>query len=218
MANKPIERTGTKYDDEIGMNTFCKTIGALLLAVNTIGCSGMMLAFVSDTELARRGEKAFEQSKAQCAQSSNREFVARVSCVSERLFESVGNTPGVERWEIITVQCDEANIVSFPGGKIAVNDGFARVAKTPDELAAALAVSVSQITLEQAKQRIATELVLSVASFSATGVHVGDPAAMDQFSAQRLLEADDAGRTLMVEAGFDPAASVSLLHKVVEKS
>lgn len=161
-------------------------------------------SLVSQTAINEMGAEQFAKMKNEYSVSSNEQFRVRVDCVFHQLLTAVKNEPDGTVWEFVVFADRTPNIIAVAGGKIAVYDGMSLIAETPDELAAALATSVSQITLRFINRRLSIAIM-------------GGEYASQSFSNEEYLMADSAGRKLMVAAGFDPEASISLLQKFAER-
>jgi predicted Zn-dependent protease len=130
-------------------------------------------------------------------------------------------------WDVVVFKDDDANAFALPGGKIGVNSGLLKVAKTPDQLAAVIGHEVSHVIANHSNERVstafATESGLQLASalagaasptqqqlFGLLGVGIAQFGVLLPFSRTQESEADAVGLDLMASAGFDPRQSIDL--------
>jgi predicted Zn-dependent protease len=114
----------------------------------------------------------------------------------------------------------------LPGGKIGVNTGLLKVARTQDQLAAVIGHEVAHVTEGHANERVSADfatqsslqLLSAVADASnpmhgqliallGAGVQIG---VLRRYDRKHESEADLVGLDFMAKAGFDPRESVAL--------
>jgi predicted Zn-dependent protease len=133
-------------------------------------------------------------------------------------------------WEVVVFDQDSVNAFALPGRKIGVYQGLLEVAATQDELAAVIGHEVAHVLAEHSNERLSNEyLVGTVVDMVAgrTGVSPGAYAALGLGAQVGILlpygrtqeeEADLLGLDLMAQAGFDPAAAVTLWRKMAQRA
>jgi predicted Zn-dependent protease len=134
------------------------------------------------------------------------------------------NNPG--NWEVNVFTDDSANAFALPGGKIGVNSGLLKVARSQDQLAAVIGHEIGHVMAQHSNER------MSIQYATQTGMQMlqalsGEASAEKQqlfallglgsevgialpFSRKHEAEADLIGLQLMARAGFDPRQSVTL--------
>lgn len=130
------------------------------------------------------------------------------------------------RWEVHLLNSKQINAFCMPGGKIAFYTGILQQLQLDDdEVAMIMGHEVAHALLEHARERMAksggTELLLrgAAALFGLGGL--GDLAAQGatqllslKFGRQDESEADALGLLLAAQAGYNPAAGVTLWQKM----
>ncbi len=188
---------------------------------------------VSQQQLDQLGAQAFAESKAKEKISGNAQQNAYVQCVVNALVAQLPPQWRATRWETALFVDDEPNAFALPGGKVGVNSGIFRVAKTQDQLAAVLGHEIGHVISRHHEERITrqlgTQTGLGVIGALA-GAAYGDGAAsavnqLGGMTAQTMFllpgsrvqesEADVVGQRLMAEAGFDPAQAVDLWQNMM---
>jgi len=125
---------------------------------------------------------------------------------------------GPQQWEVVVFEEEEPNAFALPGGKIGVNTGIVKVAKSQDQLATVLGHEVAHVIAHHANERVSQQAVAGtlmqvagatldprLAAALGAGAQVG---VLLPFSRTQESEADLVGLDLMASAGFDPRASV----------
>lgn len=185
------------------------------------------LLLIGDAQMQQMGETAFER-------LSETERVAgagpqqrRAQCVVDALVRQLPPQWSPQPWEVKVFIDDSANAFALPGGKIGIHTGLFDVARTSDELAAVVGHEIAHVVsrhgAERVSQQFAAETAMQLASAYAgqsssqnsqlvlgllgAGAQVG---VLLPFSRLHEREADVIGQQLMADAGFDPAAAVSL--------
>ena len=143
----------------------------------------------------------------------------------------------ISGWHFIIVDDDQLNAFAASGGFILVNKGLLKAARNEDELAAVLAHEVAHTVRGHAlgsikKARMAgvyKEMLDSTVQLdekqlgSLTKAFEGamddmiDSMVVKGYSRDTEFEADRIGLKIMVDAGYDPAAFVSLLENMEKK-
>src|SRR5271165_4260851 len=120
------------------------------------------------------------------------------------------------------INSDEINAFALPGGFVHVDMGLLNTVSSDDELAAVMAHEMGHVerrhavTLEEKANILGVLIgVLSILSpiAYALGGYGGD-LAMNKFSRQDELQADQYGLLLMSRAGYDPQSMVSFMDRL----
>lgn len=128
-------------------------------------------------------------------------------------------------YNITVLQGDTVNAFAIPGGSVFVYDGILKLVSSDDELAAVLAHELTHSerrhSLKQLRTSAAFQLLLQKAVKNQkdrdTWGQVAGALTMLKFSREDEDEADDIGQRRMFQAGFNPAAQVTLWEKFVQK-
>ncbi len=200
----------------------------LLIAVLTAACATSptgqrQLLLFPDSEIAKMGAVAFEETKKRTPQSKDARLVAYVQCVASALTRQV---PSSVQWEVQVFESPEINAFALPGGKIGVYTGILKVASNQHQLAAILGHEIEHVLANHGNARISTAYATQGA-LTLTQALAGAPSPMkDQlfgllgvgaqygvlmpYSRGQETEADVLGHDLMARAGFDPREAVQL--------
>jgi predicted Zn-dependent protease len=204
---------------------------AIVAAVMIAGCQTSALGrrqlkLMSEAEMSQLGTSAFVEISKQTPPSRDALKNAKVACVANAITASLAGVDSRTRWEVRVFADDTPNAFALPGGKIGVNTGLLKVARTQDQLAAVIGHEIAHVTQGHANERVSTELAtqtaLQVASAVANasspvhrqmiallgaGVQVG---VLLPYGRKQEREADLVGLELMAQAGFDPNESITL--------
>lgn len=126
-------------------------------------------------------------------------------------------------WEFNLLSDESANAFALPGGKVGVNRGLFKVAKTEDQLAAVLAHEIAHVTARHSAERMTQQMAVK-AGVTGVGVLAGqggqgvaEIAAQAAtlgivlpFSRTQESEADEIGLIYMARAGYDPRAAIEV--------
>jgi predicted Zn-dependent protease len=99
----------------------------------------------ADEEAMSMSELAFADVKKSEKPSANVAFNGRVECIGRLLISSATEVPAGVKWEFYVIQEDEPVVSGFPNGKIIVSTGVETVAKTNDQLAAAISPLIAKV-------------------------------------------------------------------------
>ena len=201
----------------------CKTLlVATLSSLLATGAAPAAAALVSEDEVAREAQRAFEQMRAQMRIS--RDVAARdyVACVAGAIIAQLDEPYRSLDWEIELFEHRSANAFAMPGGKIGVFTGIFDVAGNQHSLAAVLGHEVAHVTaqhsLKRARKKIRNSLLVAAAagalgggSGTSTALGLGAEVGLGlPFDRKQEKQADAEGLRLMSRAGFDPRASIEL--------
>ncbi len=198
----------------------------LLAGCQTSSLGRFQFKMRSETEMSQMGAAAFTEISRQTPPSRDALKNAMVACVANQITQSLSGANSSTRWEVRVFADDSPNAFALPGGKIGVNTGLLKVARTQDQLAAVIGHEVAHVTEGHANERVSSEFIaqttlqlLSAVADASNPVHgqmIGLLGAGVQvgvllpYGRKHESEADLVGLDLMAKAGFDPRESVAL--------
>jgi predicted Zn-dependent protease len=204
----------------------------LLAACATSPTGRRQLKLLPDDQVAQMGEAAYAQMRQKQPVVREQPVTRYVECVVGALTGVVGAPKGGGKWEVTTFQSDEVNAFALPGGKIGVDTGLFKAARTPDQLAAVIGHEIAHVQADHPNARLSTQYAtdagLSVIQALAQGSRLEGQQAMAllglgaqvgvllPFSRAQESEADVLGLRYLAEAGFDPRASVELWQNMAK--
>lgn len=205
---------------------------AMLAGCQTSALGRRQFKMMSKTEMSQMGASAFIEISKQTPPSQNARENAMVSCVANAITQALSGANASTRWEIRVFADDTPNAFALPGGKIGVNTGLLKVARTQGQLATVIGHEVAHVTEGHANERVSTEFatksalqLLSAVSNASNPVHgqlIGLLGAGVQigvllpYGRAHEREADLLGLDLMAKAGFDPHESVALWRNMAK--
>jgi Zn-dependent protease with chaperone function len=134
------------------------------------------------------------------------------------------NTRGM-KFDVRVIKNNTANAFIIPGGHVYVHTGLLNVAKTDDELAAVISHELAHGERRHSLKNFRTSTVLVALLKRAiknkkdqqTWGALLSALTLMKFSRKQEDEADDIGQFRMFNAGFNPAAQVTLWEKFLKK-
>ncbi len=198
----------------------------VVFACSTSPMGRKQLHLFPSSTLDRLGENAFAEVKDQTPKTNDPALNDYVSCVATAITSPLGDP---RAWEVAVFDSESVNAFALPGRKIGVYQGLLEVANTQDELAAVIGHEVAHVLAEHSNERLSNEyLVGTVVDMVAgrTGISPGVYAALGlgvqvgillPYGRTQEEEADLVGLDLMAQAGFDPAAAVTLWQKMAQR-
>jgi len=214
-----------------------KLVVAILLMALVAGCQTSALGrrqfkMMSETEMSQMGASAFTEISKQTPPSRDALANAKVNCVANAITQTLTAVNAGSTWEVRVFADDTPNAFALPGGKIGVNTGLLKVARTQDQLAAVIGHEITHVTQGHANERVSSEFatqtalqtlsVLADASNPLHGQMIGLLGAGVQvgvllpYGRAQEREADLIGLDLMAKAGFDPRESIALWQNMAK--
>lgn len=200
----------------------------LFIAILTAGCATSptgqsQLLLFPDSEMARMGAVAFEETKKRTPPSNDPRLISYVQCVASALTREDRTST---QWEVQIFESPDVNAFALPGGKVGVYTGILKVATNQHQLAAILAHEFEHVLANHGNARVSAAYATQGA-LTLTQALAGTPSPMkDQmfgllgvgaqygilmpYGRGQETEADVLGLDLMARAGFDPRQAVQL--------
>ena len=178
----------------------------VLYACTTVPDTGRRsLNFIPNAELNEMGLAKFERMKSRKRISHNPTQTAALNRVARRL---KGHVPIQNaHWEFVLFENNTPNAFALPGGKVGVNTGIFKVARTDAQLAAVVGHELAHV-VAGIGLLLGDDDIASVAATTGAGAVAG--LGMLRFSRRQELEADKLGALYMARAGYDPRESIKL--------
>lgn len=191
------------------------------------------LTLIPESQMAEMGAQAFMQIREETPSDRGTVVDAYVQCVAGAIIA----LPDVQRWgadwEVVVFDDPAVNAFALPGGKVGVYHGLLTVAETPGQLAAVIGHEVGHVLARHGNERVSQNFAVGqtlalVEAWMAAGNRANRESAMAligvgaqvgillPFSRSHESEADKIGQTLMAQAGFDPAESVTLWRNMAK--
>ena len=203
---------------------------SLLAAVMLVACTTVpdlgrsSFNFIPNSHLSEMGLTEFERMKSKKQLSTNSAKIATVQRVARRLMPVIPIQNA--QWEFVLFEDNSANAFALPGGKVGVNTGIFKVAKTDAQLAAVIGHELGHVVAGHSGERMSTGLI-GAAAVAGVGILLGDSGSTERiaattatgaavglgmlrFSRGQELEADKLGALYMARAGYDPQESIQL--------
>lgn len=178
------------------------------------------LILLPASQADQMGRQAFRQILTKTPVAPNPGLNARVQRVGARLVRAIGQQPS--KWEFRLLRDGTPNAFALPGGKVGVNIGLFKVARTDDQLAAVLGHEIGHVMAHHSAERISRQLLVEqglnlggaalgtnpqVVQLAASAATLG---VILPFSREQEAEADQIGLQYMARAGYDPRAAITL--------
>ncbi|HXV35966.1 MAG TPA: M48 family metallopeptidase [Myxococcota bacterium] len=220
-------RSGAARGALVASAVIAALLGALIAACETSSLGRRQFKLLSDSEMNEMGVAAFAQISKQTPASQDAGTNAKVACVANAVTRNASGPNASASWEVRVFADDSANAFALPGGKIGVNTGLLKVARTQGQLAAVIGHEVAHVLEGHANERVSSEAagslalgVLSTAAGAASPAGaqminlLGGPAlqvgVLLPYGRQHESEADLVGLDLMAKSGFDPNEAIAL--------
>lgn len=176
----------------------------------------------------------FDEMKRRHRVSRDRDRIAQLQRVGERLSKVVfWDMPDAD-WEFVVFDVPQINAFAMAGGKVGVFSGLFKIAKTDDQLASVIAHEIAHVTAKHVHEKLSRDLavntvgtvglvggaVAGVPLIDALGAAYGLGTGISGFAFDRAKEkeADYVGLMYMARAGYDPEASIKVLEALEAES
>jgi predicted Zn-dependent protease len=165
------------------------------------------------------GVQAYQEIKQKTPASRDAQMNAMVARVSERLARVV-DVPGAQ-WQYTVFEDATPNAFALPGGKIGVNSGLFKVAKSEAQLAAVLGHEIGHVMAHHSAERMSREVAVqfgiqalgaatNTAQYADLMAQAATLGLVLPFSRDQESEADEIGLINMARAGYDPREAIAL--------
>lgn len=185
----------------------------------------------SAQQMDQMGAESFEQMKQQQALSKDKQRIAYVRCVADRITAVL--PAGQPKWEVVLFESEQINAFALPGGHIGVYTGLLKVATNQDQLATVIGHEVAHVLANHSNEQVSRAQMTGVgmqlanAALDVSGVGNRDlyMAALGlgaqvgfvlPYGREQESEADIMGVELMARAGFDPSQSIELWQNMAK--
>jgi len=173
------------------------------------------------------GVQAYQDILRESRISRDAQMNATVARVAQRLARVV-DVPGAQ-WQYTVLEDATSNAFALPGGKIGVNTGMFKVAKTEGQLAAVLGHEIGHVMAHHSAERISREVAVqtgigilgaatNTAQYSDLMAQAATLGLILPFSREQESEADEIGLINMARAGYDPREAVALWQNMESQS
>ncbi len=161
----------------------------MLVACATSPTGRRQVILMSEPEMAAMGIAAFDEMKGQTPISSNAQQRALVQCVADAItgvltYDDL-RVIGQQDWEVELFEDPTANAFALPGGKMGVNTGLLKVAKTPAQLAAVMGHEVGHVLARHGNERV-SGTALAQMGMETVAVISGEPSPQKEQLMQAL--------------------------------
>lgn len=191
---------------------------------------------VDDKEVTKMSIAMFDEMKRKQKISRDRDRVAQLQRVGDRISKVVfWDMPDAE-WEFVVFDNKQVNAFAMAGGKVGVFTGLFKIAKTDDELASVIAHEIAHVTAKHIHEKLSQEMAVNTVGLvgsvgmgvagtpgltalaleSAYGLTTGVGALA--FDRSKEKEADYIGLMYMARAGYDPQASITVMERLEANS
>lgn len=192
---------------------------------------------VDDKSVTKMSVDEFENMKARYPRSRNRDHIAALNRVGDRLSKVVfWDMPDAE-WEFVVFEVpNQINAFAMAGGKVGVFSGLFKIVRNDDQLASVLAHEIAHVTAKHVHERLSQQMLIQGGSLATMGAMMGSgvgslgTAAVLQaygistgagalaFDRGKEKEADYIGLIYMARAGYDPQAAVQVIEALDAES
>ena len=192
---------------------------------------------VDDKEVTKMSVAAFDDMKRQYPLSRDKERIAQLQRVGDRISKVVfWDMPDAD-WEFVVFEVpQQINAFAMAGGKVGVFSGLYRITENDDELASVIAHEIAHVTAKHIHSQLSQEMLVKTGGLVGGVALMGSGAGMLTSSAimnaygltagvsglafdrKKEKEADYIGLMYMARAGYDPEASVKVLEKLDAES
>ncbi|MEQ8395991.1 M48 family metallopeptidase [Thalassobaculum sp.] len=191
--------------------------GMVAACTNAPVTGRQQLILLPEGQAQQMGVEAYQQIKSEKGVSNDPRYTGPVQEIGRRV-AAVSGQPDLA-WEFTVFEDEEPNAFALPGGKVGVNTGLFKVAKTKDQLAAVMAHEVGHAIARHSAERVSRQALVQAGQQAIGAQYPGMAEVLAQASTLGLIlpftrsqesEADHIGLMLMARAGYDPRAAVDL--------
>jgi predicted Zn-dependent protease len=207
------------------MTGFKRRAAVPLLLAALAGCATAPITgreqfiLVSDSEANQMGAQAYQEILNKGRVSRDPQMNAIVARVSQRL-AGVVDVPGAQ-WQYTVFDDATPNAFALPGGKIGVNAGMFRVARTEGQIAAVISHEIGHVMARHSAERMSREVAVQVgigllgaatntAQYAEVMAQAATLGLILPFTREQESEADEIGLIHMARAGYDPREAIAL--------
>lgn len=138
----------------------------IMIGVLVTGCSKTQIPITKESIINQKYSKINKTSIDQICDATykkimkynklceNKEKTTKINEIANKLISSINDCP-IKEWEVIVLKRDDINASCLANGKIFVNEGIFKAAKTDDQIASILAHEISHAILEHGQAKIA---------------------------------------------------------------
>lgn len=216
------------------------SLAALLLlagcySVPVTGRSAMNL--MDDKEVTKMSIAAFDEMKHQYRVSTDKERIAQLQRIGDRISKVVfWDMPDAD-WEFVVFDVpNQINAFAMGGGKVGVFSGLYKIIDNDDQLASVISHEIAHVTAKHIHEQLSQEMMVNTGGLVGGVALMGSGAGMLTSSAimnaygltagvtglafdrKKEKEADYIGLMYMARAGYDPEESVKVLDKLDQES
>lgn len=191
------------------------------------------LNLVDDADIRKKSIEQFEEMKKKFPVSKNREHIARVQRVGQRLSRvAFWDVPNAD-WEFVVFeQPNTINAFAMPGGKVGVFSGLFKITANDDQLASVLAHEISHVAARHSHERFSQMMIAQTGTVAATGALIASGtggyaanAVLDgygrvsgvvvtAYDRDKEKEADHIGMIYMARAGYNPEEAIKVMEQL----
>lgn len=191
------------------------------------------LSLVDDRDIREKSAAAFAEAKKRHPASRNRDHIARVERVGQRLARvAFWDVPDAD-WEFAVFEAPNTiNAFAMPGGKVGVFSGLFKIIQNDDQLAAVLAHEIAHVAARHSHERMSHALLAQAGGLAIGGALIGSGntggagsaimelygfgsgVTMTAFSRDAEKEADHIGLIYMARAGYNPEEAVKVIEQL----
>lgn len=216
---------------------------ASLVAMVLAGCYEVPVTgrravnLVDEKQVTQISIAEFDKMKARYPASRNRDQIAALNRVGERIAKVVfWDMPGAE-WEFVVFDVpQQINAFAMAGGKVGVFSGLFKIIKNDDQLASVIAHEIAHVTAKHVHERLSQQMLVQTGSIAGTAAVIGtgvSPVAGSAvlgvydlttgmgvlaYDRQKELEADHIGLIYMARAGYNPEESTRVIEQLEAES
>ncbi|MDD2991846.1 MAG: M48 family metallopeptidase [Zoogloea sp.] len=214
----------------------CQTVNTT--HTGAVGIERKQMMMVSSGEMDKASSQSYQKILQQAGQKNalnrDKEQVARVRAVANRLIPTTGAfRPDAPqwRWEVNVLTSPELNAWCMAGGKIAFYSGIIeKLQLSDDEIAAIMGHEIAHALREHARERASQAMVTNIGvgvlgaalGVGQMGTDLIGSVAKVTFelpnSREHEIEADRIGVELAARGGYDPRAAITLWQKMGKAS